>query len=289
MFEYVVQQLREIEDKLPSTPSRQEVLHSLQALPLTEFGLFLFSLPDSNFPKMSSALPRMASEEVQKSWTGAAGAPLLKQSLDFVRCLSYDYSRITGSPLNGRKILDFGCGYGRISRLMYYFTDEENLTGVDPWARSIEICFEAGLDKNFYISDYLPTALPVSDTKFDVIIAFSVFTHLSKRATITCLNTITNYLAPKGVIIITVRPIEYWNIDRHANELGTVSRLKQSHQETGFAFSPHNGAPVDGEITYGDTSMTFEWVRQNFPNLRIASIDRSLNDPYQIYVYLQKA
>ena len=39
---------------------------------------------------------------------------------------------------------------------------------------------------------------------------------------------------------------------------------------------------VDGDVTYGDTSMTTEWIDANFPRWRISGIDRSLDDPYQL-------
>ena len=75
----------------------------------------------------SSMLPRMASEQVQLNWTGASGAVLLGQTLNFVNCIAANYSDLTGKGLKNKKILDFGCGYGRIMRLMYYFTDPKNV------------------------------------------------------------------------------------------------------------------------------------------------------------------
>ncbi len=57
----------------------------------------------------------------------------------------------------------------------------------------------------------------------------------------------------------------------------------------GFAFSPHDRAAIDGEVTYGDASMTTEWLQTNFPHWQFAGIDRSFDDAYQIYVSLQLA
>jgi len=263
-------------------------LHKLRVLGLSDFGELMISLPNKNYPKISKLLPQMASDEVQKNWTGSCGYTLLNQSLDFVRSLVYNYAKYTGKSLEDSKILDFGCGYGRIARLLYYFVNEENYFGVDPWDKSIQICNESGLTKNFLVSDYLPSELPVEENKFNLIFAFSVFTHLSERAMSTSLNTLSNYLNPNGIIAITIRPVEYWDIDVHAKEKKLVNEQKKLHQQNGFSFLPHNRDAVDGDITYGDTSMTLAWLKGKFPKFSVVGIDRSLNDAYQIYVFLKK-
>lgn len=267
-----------------------DALQELRALGLTNFGQLMLQMPHSQFPLLSSLLPRMANVKVQQAWTGNSGMTLLAQSLDFVRSAAGNFAEITGTCLDGKRILDFGCGYGRLARLMYYITDENNFYGVDPWDKSLEICRDDGLVKNFYLSDFLPTRLPFDNgIRFDLIYAFSVFTHLSERATFACLNTIKDYLAVNGVILITIRPFEYWDFDKDTRATPTGDRLKATHLSKGFAFLPHaDRSAVDGDITYGDTSMTLEWLQDNFPNLKIVSLDRSLSDPMQIYIFLQK-
>jgi SAM-dependent methyltransferase len=288
MLNYALKQIDDIEKKLDPYGSRADALQLLRALGLSDFGELMISLPNPLFPKLSSILPQMASDEVQKSWTGNSGLPLLMQTLDFVRSASYNFTKISGRSLDHQRILDFGCGYGRIARLMYYFTSEDRFYGVDPWDRSIQICNDDGLTSNFYVSEYLPNKLPLPEVRFDFIFAFSVFTHLSQRATAACLKTICGYIEPDGVILITIRPIEYWDVDINAQSLGAIEQMKRSHIENGFAFLPHHRDVIDGDITYGDTSMTLDWLQKHFPELKVMGMDRSLADPYQLYVFLQK-
>jgi len=288
MFDYVNRELERIENSIGNTATRSEIYKSLRSLGLSDFGELMLLIPNPQFPKLSNLLPRMASNEIQMSWTGNSGQTLLTQSLDFVRSLAYNYTKATGNSLEQSTILDFGCGYGRIARLMYYFTDEDNYYGVDPWDKSIEICNNDGLTNNFLLSEYLPTELPVKAKLFDLIFAFSVFTHLSERATLTCLNTLEKYLKPDGLIAITIRPVEYWYIDVHAKRKNVEEQQIALHHKNGFSFLPHNRDKVDGDITYGDSSMTLDWLAKNFPNLNVVGIDRSLNDQFQIYVFLQK-
>ncbi len=287
LLDYVTAELEAIEESLGASTTRADVFKKLRVLSLSDFGLFLLSIPNPAFPKLSALLPRMADAEVQTSWTGTAGVPLLTQTVDFVRSLSYNFTKATGRKLEGSRILDYGCGYGRITRLMYYFSDEKQVYGVDPWDKSIGICHADGLTENFLQSDYLPSGLPVS-SDFDLIFAFSVFTHLSARATTTCLNTITDYVRPNGLIAITIRPVEYWDVDLNATRSGLSNQQKAIHKQNGFSFLPHKRPAVDGDVTYGDTSMELNWLKESFPRLQIVGTDRSLSDPYQMYVFLQK-
>ena len=211
MFEHAYLVAKKLDLEL-SGSSLTDALRSLRRLGLEDFGELLASMPNPELPNLSRILPAMASIEVQTNWTGAHGMTLLKQTSNFVRSAAYNFTRLTGRPLEGARVLDFGCGYGRIARLMYYFSDPESFMGVDPWDRSIELCHQAGFGDNFRQSDYLPKTLPVGDIKFDLIYAFSVFTHLSSRATRQALNTLRNYVHHDGVLLITIRPVEYWGI-----------------------------------------------------------------------------
>ncbi len=220
----------------------------------------------------------MASEEVQRSWTGNYGVALLNQTTAFVRALSNNYVGVARRYLDGATVLDFGCGYGRIARLLYYFIDE-NFFGVDPWDQAIELCKESGLSTNFGVSDYLPTFLPVGATKFDLVYAFSVFTHLSHRAMTMSLDTIRKYMANDGLLAITIRPVEYWEHDPLTSP-EQKDALAFRHREEGFAFNPHNREPIDGDVTYGDSSMSLDWVTATFPEWTIKATDRCVMDPF---------
>lgn len=261
-------------------------LRCLRQLPLDDFGLLALDMPSSDYPHLSSVLPRMADPKVQRSWTGSDGTVLLAQSLAFVRTLSQGYTELTGQPLGGRRVLDFGVGWGRLIRLMYHYSDPGQLYGCDPWDASLDICRQDGVKCHLAQSDWIPETLPF-DTSFDVIYAFSVFTHLSERVTRTALGALEKGLAPGGVLAITIRPVEYWN---HHSPLqpDARNRLMATHRDKGFTFLPHDRDKVDGDITYGDTSMTLEWLQAAAPQLRIRRVDRSMGDPFQLIVMLTR-
>jgi len=289
MLSYVEAFIDEAEQRCPSDPKDfGDILPHLRRLGLDDFGSVFWSMPNSRYPRLSQLLPKMASEEVQRNWTGNSGERLLVQSCAFVRSVAFNFTQLTHRPLRGRSILDFGCGYGRLARLMYYFANVDDLVGVDPWDESIRLCHQAGMGDNFLLSDYLPRSLPVGERRFDLIFAFSVLTHLSERTAVLTLSTLADYLRDDGVLAITIRPVEYWYADVHAKEQGLVETQIRSHHSRGFSFLPHRRDFIEGEITYGDTSLSPEWLEHNAPKLRIRALDRSLEDPMQIQVYLSR-
>ena len=270
-----------------------DVLAILRRLPLDDFGQLMFHLPDEGRPALSRALPAMAPEAVQREWTGNHGMELLRQSTGFVRSVRHFGMALTGAPLDGRRIMDFGCGYGRMLRLMLHVTDPDRLHGVDAWERSLRHCREAGLPNPLAASEAVPRALPFADRPFALIFSFSVFTHLSPRAAGACLAAMRGAVAPDGLAAITFRPVEYWAFHQghHRPRLpdATLAEMRRLHERRGIAYLPHRRPPgPDGEVHYGDTSMSLEHLA-SLPGWRLAAIDRQLGDPLQPIAYLRPA
>ncbi|MCF7977244.1 MAG: class I SAM-dependent methyltransferase [Chromatiaceae bacterium] len=287
--EFVDSALQTIEKSISSETTQTQLLHQLRRFGLGDFGLILLSMPNPDYPQISRHLPRMASEEIQRNWTGSCGVELLTQTTEFVRAVADNYCRLTGDSLEGKEVLDFGCGYGRIARLMYFFTNPENIYGVDPWDESISICRADGFtEDHFLISEYLPTELPTGEKCFDLIYAFSVFTHLSERSAALSLRILLHHVKPGGLLVITIRPVEYWNHDQHAVSQNKVNEQIELHNSSGFSFLPHNRPPIDGDITYGDTSMDLSWLENAVPEAEILGMDRSLRDVFQRYIFLKR-
>ena len=263
----------------------KDILRCLRGLSLADFVELLLEIPNPAYPALSKVLPRAASATVQRAWTGADGHLLLPETVSFTTLLSNRYRTETGKELASARVLDFGCGYGRILRAMYYFCDPEQLYGCDPRAESLEHCRNDGILGHLAISEYLPDRLPF-EGKFDLIFAYSVLTHTSARATKQCLDVLAAACAPNGMIALTIRPPEYWDVDT-GMLLETRRRCAALHRAEGFAFEPHIWAPIDGDLVYGDTSMTLEWLAQRSPQLRILATEPVPTDPLQRIVYLK--
>ncbi|QVX14859.1 class I SAM-dependent methyltransferase [Pseudomonas congelans] len=214
----------------------------LQSLPIDVVGDLMLNIPDE-FQAVKSMLPRMAPDEIQRNWNGSSGYDLLLQSCAFMRTLECGVNRFSGRSLDGSKILDFGCGWGRLIRLLYKFTDPANIYGCDPWAKSLEICNESNLTASLALSNYLPTELPFPRVKFDFIYSYSVFTHLSEKAARAAVTACRKHIADDGLLIITVRPRSYWSVHPESQNHLAKDQMLADHDEKGFAFTPTASAP----------------------------------------------
>lgn len=256
-----------------------DVLAGLRALAMEEFGELMLSLPNPEYPAISDLLPAMSSVETQQNWTGKSGLDLLAQTAAFVRQVQANYADARGGTLRDKTILDFGCGYGRILRLMYYFTDPGNLWGVDAWERSLDESRQVGILGNLALSESAPEQLPVGQTRFDLGYAFSVFTHLSPEAAEAALSAIRASMKPGGIFVATVRPVEYW---KHVKDADFAAELIRRHENEGFAYVPHVGP--EGEF-YGESSIQLDFFDR--PGWKIVGYDWSRVDVFQISLVLE--
>jgi len=260
----------------------------LRSLPLDLVGETLMSIPPDYEGALRQHLPRMATDEVQRNWTGSSSYHLLSQSCAFVRAIESNFRSLMGRGLDSAKILDYGCGWGRLMRLMYKYTEPENVYGCDPWDVSINICRDSGIAGHLAVSHYLPTTLPFEGVKFDLIYAFSVFTHLSERAATAAMFACRQFIADDGIIAITIRPPAYWNAHQESQGIVDREKMLEDHQTKGYAFTAHPARdPSLGESTYGDASISLDFITKHWPDWKAVGVDWQLHDPYQTVVFLK--
>lgn len=73
----------------------------------------------------------------------------MSRSCNLARLFDLISYQVTDSGLAGKTILDYGCGWGRLLRLMNYYSDSDKVDGVDPMAISIEHCEKKAFPINF--------------------------------------------------------------------------------------------------------------------------------------------
>ncbi len=264
-----------------------EALAALRGLPLEEFGNLLLEAPP-DAPVLRQLLPTMASEETQRHWTGDCGSSLMATSLAFMQAVNQASREYLGHGIQG-KVLDYGCGWGRLLRLLLWYVDPKDIYGADPWQLSLDMCRQHNVPGQLALCDFVPTSLPFTET-FDLIYAFSVFTHLSEKTADAVLRTLRHGINANGMLAITIRPAKYWDYHGPWREAYTREAMLERHESEGFAFVPHEREAVDGDITYGDTSMTLDFIRRRWPQWKIAGTAYNPHiDPLQIIVFLLPA
>jgi SAM-dependent methyltransferase len=113
-----------------------------------------------------------------------------------------------GTPIGGLKdILDFGCGCGRVIRYWNGFADTR-ICGTDISEYLIETCQRcvpfASISKNSMVA-----MLDYANQSFDLVYAFSVFTHLDINAQKAWRDELRRILRPRGILLLTVHGNAY--------------------------------------------------------------------------------
>jgi len=68
-----------------------------------------------------------------------------------------------------------------------------------------------------------------------------------------------------------------------------ADRMMTEHDRKGFAFVPSNRPPIDGDVTFGDTSMSVQYMATNFPRWRAVSEHWNPTDTNQVLLFLRPA
>ncbi len=230
------------------------------------------------FPHIRATLPDVPAAWIQTGWNGTSGAALAAQGAAFYRRLLARYGEHGRVPLAQARVLDFGCGWGRLTRLLARDVEPGRLFGCDPVENILEACRTTGVPATLARSDFLPARLPF-DESFDLAFAFSVFTHLSEEAAERCLTALHAGLAPHGLLIVTVRPPAY---------------MQRPADEREYVFEPHPADPdhpqwAGDAMHYGEAVVPLPYVRERWGDrFELLAVDLLLDDLHQVMLTLRR-
>ncbi len=111
--------------------------------------------------------------------------------------------------LKDKKILDWGCGPGRIIRHFPEIVGNGcSYYGTDYNVRSINWCSH-NLKEISFNKNTLEASLPYDDNFFDVIYGLSIFTHLSEEMHNHWYDELYRVLKPQGIMLLTTQGDTY--------------------------------------------------------------------------------
>ena len=248
-----------------------------------------------SYPNIRELLPDVPEPALQELWNGLSGVELARQSRAFYVRLCERFKRHSDTLLGEARVLDFGCGWGRLTRFLARDVPAERLHGCDPVDHILAVCRGNGVPATLALSDFVPLRLPF-DERFDLAYAFSVFTHLSEPAHLACLGALHDSLRPDGILVATVRPVDYVRLSPALQPL--VRELERTESQLAakphYLFVPHPAEPTHlqyegGEMTYGETVITLPYIRERWSELfELLGVDILIDDLHQVVITLRR-
>jgi SAM-dependent methyltransferase len=149
-------------------------------------------------------LPRFPADDLQRQFVGSAGEHTLHEAFNFYQVVKR-YCAEQGCPLRpNSSVLDFGCGFGRMVRFFLKDVRAANVHGFDVDPTVIALCQQLFQHGRFEVCNSRPPA-PMPDDSFDVVYAYSVFSHLSEEIHLEWVREFARLLKPGGLLLATTQ------------------------------------------------------------------------------------
>jgi SAM-dependent methyltransferase len=252
--------------------------HELFAGASDDFWLWCFTEGYRSDDRLRAILPAAPPDDVQCRFAGASGDDTVRDAFGFyslVRSLVAQHGR--GAP---GSVLEFGCGWGRILRLFARDVAPQHLWGIDCLPAAIEICRETNPHSQFRLVDPLPPSGLPADS-FDLVYAYSVFSHLSEAAHLAWLEEFRRVLRPGSLLVLTTRPRDFiftCAALREAGEKakwasGTTLAFKDTQDALArydrgeYLFEPMSGGDVLDASFFGETCIPQQYVLDRWTDL----------------------
>jgi SAM-dependent methyltransferase len=154
-------------------------------------------------------------------------------------------------------VMDFGCGCGRVARVMPEYLGCE-MFGCDLTTAAVEWC-QRNLPGTFLISKENPP-LPLDDACFDALYAVSVLTHLDEAHQDAWLTEWRRLVRPGGLLLVTYTG-EGWLASRKPPNREQIERMWES---SGFGFPDTDHWRGVFPSYYGNAYHTHAYVREHW-------------------------
>jgi SAM-dependent methyltransferase len=164
-----------------------------------------------------------------------------------------------------KSILDFGCGCGRVLRWLRQEIPAERLSGSDidkpaiKWLRwnmpGLDVRTNGGLPP-----------LSFSDGSFDLVLGYSVFSHLAEEYQDAWLAELSRVAKPGAFLLLTVHGHHNWNYSKQHILKGDdeISALNARFEDKGFLYWKHDGWDSHFPDFYHTAWHAPDYIRQHW-------------------------
>ncbi len=214
-------------------------------------------------------LPGFPPDSVQINTTGQAGVDTLKEAFIFYQDCINTFRRL-GSPLQAdHQLLDFGAGWGRISRFFLHELPVENIHGIDVTEDSVRTCQRDFRSDNFTLCDPFPPT-SISDGKMNFVVGYSVFSHLSEQACSRWMQEFHRILAGGGIVALTTRGRPFFDFceglrkGNHTGYLGALANMFTDFDEARARYDRGEFVHSNSDGVTGGGAMSAEFYGESF-------------------------
>jgi SAM-dependent methyltransferase len=160
--------------------------------------------------------------------------------------------------INGvMKILDFGCGAGRVTRWLCAAFPEAEISVTDLRETDLEFCA-----KNFRVTPW-PSGTEIdalqAPDRYDLIWAGSVLTHLPAAKSLNLLNKLIGWTRPGGLLVVSLHgrtaiDIRRRNVWAYLHDSGWQT-IENEHRRIGYGY-----ADYENQTGYGIAVVSLDWI-----------------------------
>jgi len=206
------------------------------------------------------------SKEIQERYVGASFTATFTQAAEFLNYLIEHQYPAGVSSNSDLKVLDYGCGWGRMLRILRSRKEFQSISfyGCDPLRDAIEICRRSIPDVYITRCSLYPPS-DYRDGLFDLIYAYSVFSHLSEDCHLAWAAEFARILKPRGTVCVTTQARSLIQVCEEYRS-GKRAVVSEWHKVLSKSFSePDVAARYDaGELQYSPTGGGDELVKQTY-------------------------
>jgi SAM-dependent methyltransferase len=215
-------------------------------------------------------------EKIQIGTVGVAGEPILYNGFMFYK-FCRDMLYIHGNGISDNTyVLDFGCAWGRLIRFWFHKLPPKNIYGLEVQERFLDLARRDVPGCQYHVSQTRPPIpMPVKDQKFDLIYAYSVFSHLPENLANEWIEEFADALKPGGIACLTTRPRAHIEISgtaaatgAYAEQYAEIFKDKSSalaqYDSGNFVFYPQHGGGSLSEKDYGEAVIPLTYALKNW-------------------------
>jgi 2-polyprenyl-3-methyl-5-hydroxy-6-metoxy-1,4-benzoquinol methylase len=223
-------------------------------------------------------MPGFPPEELQRQFVGMSGLQALNEAFNFYSEIKRYAGKLGRKLGRDSRVLDFGCGWGRIIRFFLKDVTADNLYGIDVDSEMIDLCIKTVGHGHYSAIKPLPP-LEFSEGSFDIVYAYSVFSHLAEPVHIQWIEEFSRILKPGGILVATTQARSFIELCRtlrnqsnssnnwhHALAHSFVdSEAALADYDSGkFLYSPTGGGGPRDASFYGEAVIPQKYVEQEW-------------------------